>query len=138
MFTSIKINLQIQKPSLLTKPNFMNDIYIFFPSDVYVRDFDARLLTALTILKGVDKIKIIIGSQLQVNKFILQDKSIKKMIYYEKGIDERYSSWYRYLVDRGCLIYTLSEEGGIFEKNRHLVSFEIDEENFDLIKKNFF
>ena len=115
----------------------MNAIYIFFPIDVYVRDFDARLLTALTILKGVDKIKIIIGSQLQVNKFILQDKSIKKMIYYEKGIDDRYSSWYRYLVDRGCLIYTLSEEGGIFEKNRHLVHFEIDEDNFDLIKKNF-
>ena len=59
----------------------MNAIYIFFPIDVYVRDFDARLLTALTILKGVDKIKIIIGSQLQVNKFILQDKSIKKTLH---------------------------------------------------------
>ncbi len=115
----------------------MNKIYIFFPCDVYVRDFDARLVTALSILKCVENVKIIIGSQFQVNKFILQDKSIKKMIYYEKGIDERYSSWYRYLVDRGCLIYTLSEEGGIFEKNRHLVHFEIDEENFDLIKKNF-
>ena len=115
----------------------INEIYFFIPCDVYVRDFDARLITLLSIIKHVKNVKFIIGSQHEVNKFIIKNKNIKKIIYLEKGIDARYSGWYYYLAKRGCLIYTLSEEGGIFEKNRNLISFDIDTDNLDLIKKNF-
>ena len=115
----------------------MNNIYFFIPCDIYVRDFDSRLLIALSVMKNIDNVKFVIGSQVAVNKFIIQNNNIKKMIYYEKGIDQRYSNWYYYLANRGCLIYTLSEEGGIFEKNRHLIDFNIDTNNLDFIKKNF-
>lgn len=117
--------------------NKNNKIYFFIPCDIYVRDFDARLLLALNLIKNTDNLEFIFGSQYEVNNFIIQNKFIKKFIYYEKGIDERYSSWYHYLVNRECLIYTLSEEGGIFEKNRNLISFDIDTDNFDAIRKNF-
>ena len=115
----------------------MQNIYFFVPCDIYIRDFDARLITVLSVIKDVKNVKFIIGSQHEVNKFIIKNNNIKKMIYLEKGIDTRYSSWYYYLAKRGCLIYTLSEEGGIFEKNRNLVSFDIDTDNLDLIRKNF-
>ncbi|OUU50691.1 MAG: hypothetical protein CBC25_07580 [Pelagibacteraceae bacterium TMED65] len=115
----------------------MKNIYFFVPCDIYIRDFDARLITVLSVIKYVKNVKFIIGSQHEVNKFIIKNNNIKKMIYLEKGIDTRYSSWYYYLAKRGCLIYTLSEEGGIFEKNRNLVSFDIDTDNLDLIRKNF-
>ncbi len=115
----------------------MSKIYFFIPSDIYIRDFDSRLLLAISIMNETKNINFIIGSQYQVNNFILKNKNIKKMIYLEKGIDMRYSNWYYYLANRGCLIYTLSEEGGIFEKNRNLISFDIDTDNLDLIKKNF-
>ena len=115
----------------------MSKIYFFIPSDIYIRDFDSRLLLATSIMNKTENINFVIGSQFQVNNFIVKNKEIKKMIYLEKGIDMRYSNWYYYLANRGCLIYTLSEEGGIFEKNRNLISFEIDTDNLDLIKKNF-
>ena len=115
----------------------LNKIYFFIPCDIYVRDFDARLLLALSLMKNNDNLEFIFGSQYEVNNFIIQNAYIKKMIYYEKGINDRYSSWYHYLVNRGCLIYTLGEEGGIFEKDRNLISFDIDTDNFKCIKKNF-
>ena len=70
----------------------MQNIYFFVPCDIYIRDFDARLITVLSVIKDVKNVKFIIGSQHEVNKFIIKNNNIKKMIYLEKGIDTRYSS----------------------------------------------
>ena len=111
--------------------------FFFIPCDIYIRDFDARLLLALSLMKKVENVTFVIGSQYEVNKYIKENENINKMIYLEKGIEERYSDWYHYLANRGCLIYTMGEEGGIFEKNRNLASFDIDAVNLDCIRKNF-
>ena len=74
----------------------MQRIFFIIPCDIYIRDFDARLLTALSVIKGLKNVKFIIGSQHEVNKFIKKNKNIKKMIYLEKGIDAKYSIWYYY------------------------------------------
>ena len=110
----------------------MSKIYFFIPSDIYIRDFDSRLLLAISIMNETKNINFIIGSQYQVNNFILKNKNIKKMIYLEKGIDMRYSNWYYYLANRGCLIYTLSEEGG---KSKLTTAFELNLTNSEIILK---